>query len=80
MPIYEYQCPECGGIQETLILPGGQEETVQCRHCGASGMQRVLSAHAAPPTFRRPHGQTCCGREERCSTPPCSSGGTCSRG
>lgn len=79
MPIYEYQCPECSGIQEVLVPPGGREESVKCDRCGKPGMERVLSAHNAPSSFHRPKGQTCCGQEERCSTPPCSSGGTCAK-
>jgi putative FmdB family regulatory protein len=77
MPIYEYQCPECGRIQEVLIAPGDRDDAIPCDRCGASQAQRVLSAHAAAPAFSRPKGHTCCGREERCATPPCASEGTC---
>jgi putative FmdB family regulatory protein len=77
MPIYEYQCQECGGIQESLVLPGGSEGSVQCQRCGAANMGRVLSAHTAQPTFSRPKGQTCCGRTEQCDSPPTGSGKTC---
>jgi ubiquinone/menaquinone biosynthesis C-methylase UbiE len=41
---------------------------------------RVLSAGSF--TFQKTQrvpGHTCCGREERCETPPCSDGGTCRR-
>lgn len=79
MPIYEYLCPVCGGIREVLVSPGEQEESIQCDGCGNAEMERILSAHSAPRTVNRPKGLTCCGSEERCSTPPCSTGGTCRR-
>ena len=79
MPIYEYQCEACGAVSEYLV---GREddERIQCKVCGASAMNRILS----PSSFmlhspRRMPGRTCCGREERCETPPCSDGGTCRR-
>ena len=77
MPIHEYRCPECGEIREALILPGGQEEAVLCERCDSTRMERVLSAHSAPPAFVRPKGQTCCGRTEQCGSPPSGSGKTC---
>lgn len=80
MPIYEYQCPDCGNIQEALVLQGGADGFApSCGRCGGRSMTRVMSAHSAPVSFSRPKGQTCCGKEERCDTPPCSAGGGCRR-
>ena len=80
MPIYEYRCEACGAVSEYLVGLG-DDERIQCKVCGGSGMKRILSVSSI--TFQsawRMHGRTCCGREERCETPPCSDGGTCRRG
>jgi putative FmdB family regulatory protein len=77
MPIYEYRCEACGAVSEYLVGLG-DDERVLCKVCGASGMNRILSASSfTSQSPRRMPGRTCCGREERCETPPCSDGGGC---
>jgi putative FmdB family regulatory protein len=79
MPIFEYQCKECMTVSEFLIGIGSKEP-IACKTCGSLEMERVLSTsffldsatHQAP-------GRTCCGREERCERPPCSTEGNCRR-
>ena len=46
MPIYEFRCGSCEERFEALVDVGTENE--DCRICGASGAQRVLSAQAAP--------------------------------
>jgi putative FmdB family regulatory protein len=79
MPIYEYRCEACGAVSEYLVGLG-DDERIQCKLCGDSGMNRILSASSftLQSSGRMPD-RTCCGREERCETPPCSDGGTCRR-
>ena len=80
MPIYEFQCKVCGERFEYLVGLG-KDEDVLCKNCGSPVMERVQSvASFMNPKSERAHGQTCCGREERCETPPCSDTGTCRRG
>jgi len=79
MPIYEYRCMKCGATSEFLVGLG-EDDLISCQHCGCPDMERILS----PTSFlghamERAPGHTCCGREERCETPPCSRGGTCKR-
>jgi len=79
MPIYEYKCNNCGRVQEFLVL-NNQKQDIICPNCGSKDMERVLS----PTTFSfrtstRLPGRTCCGREERCESPPCETGGICRR-
>ncbi len=77
MPIYEYRCEACGAVSEYLVGLG-DDERVLCKVCGASGMNGILSASSfTSQSPRRMPGRTCCGREERCETPPCSDGGGC---
>ena len=80
MPIYEYRCKACGLTSEYLIGVGWDED-ILCKECGSTEMERVLSvASFGGQMSERPSGRTCCGREERCETPPCSDSGTCRRG
>ena len=79
MPIYEYRCKACGAVSEYLVGLG-DDDRIRCKVCGGSEMNRIPSASSF--TFQSPGrmpGRTCCGREERCKTPPCSDGGTCRR-
>ncbi|MBN2123068.1 MAG: zinc ribbon domain-containing protein [Deltaproteobacteria bacterium] len=79
MPIYEYRCESCGSVSEYLVGMGN-DEPIACRQCGSRDMNRILSASSfALQSSERLPGRTCCGREERCETPPCSTGGTCRR-
>jgi len=80
MPIYEYRCKACGATSEHLVGMGKDEE-IACKDCGSTELERILSvASFMGGISDRTPGRTCCGREERCSTPPCSGGGTCRRG
>jgi putative FmdB family regulatory protein len=43
MPIYEYQCNECGKISEFLLIKADQPYIPQCKRCKSKKMTRVLS-------------------------------------
>lgn len=74
MPIYEYRCATCEGHVEVLIRP--TTVTPVCPNCGSPLTHKLFSVpHVVRSEPRRPAGHTCCGREERCDTPPCSGGG-----
>ena len=45
MPLYEYQCPNCGSNFEELVQRGSTEPVV-CPSCGETKPQRKLSAFA----------------------------------
>ena len=51
MPIYEFECGECGARFEELIAAG---ESVACPSCGAEGSRRLYS-EVSPPG-RQPRG------------------------
>ena len=78
MPIYEYRCNNCAATFELLVRDG---KTATCPDCGSASVDKLFSAPfvSSGQTARQP-GHTCCGREERCASPPCSEGGTCRRG
>ena len=48
MPIYEYECAKCGKRSSVLTLRASERVTAKCRHCGASGMRRLMSRFAMP--------------------------------
>jgi putative FmdB family regulatory protein len=77
MPIYEYRCRNCHATFEILVRAG---TAVTCSHCGSSSLDKLVSApFVSSGQTARLAGRTCCGREERCDTAPCSVGGTCRR-
>ena len=77
MPIYEYRCRECAGTFELLVRTG---TTVRCPSCGSLSVDKLLSVpFVSSGQTARQAGHTCCGREERCATPPCSEGSQCWR-
>jgi putative FmdB family regulatory protein len=78
MPIYEYRCRSCGSVSEIWEGVEMRSDPVKCSHCGESRLEKILSI-SHPAKNPRPKGSTCCGRQERCDKPPCSSGGTCRR-
>lgn len=79
MPIYEYECLDCGKISE-IFFRSPNTETIECPICGSKNLQKLVSASYAIRMDASMPGRTCCGRTERCETPPCSLDGTCRRG
>lgn len=80
MPIYEYRCKDCGKISEILTKMNHYDEILKCKDCGSPNLEKLMSLPFA--TFRHIEhapGTTCCGKSERCDTPPCSGGGVCRR-
>ena len=81
MPVYEYKCQDCGKITEIFQKGLDQESRPVCSNCGSINLTKLISAPAMVRVgASSPKGTTCCGRTERCDTPPCSDNGTCKRG
>jgi putative FmdB family regulatory protein len=79
MPIYEYKCSNCGEITEVFQKTYAQN-SVNCQHCGSNHMERIVSIPGVVKVAGTAEkGTTCCGRTERCDTPPCSVGEGCRR-
>jgi len=80
MPIYEYKCQECGKVFEVFFRSLHQEIDISCSHCNSKNLKKIFSTPSAVTVGdSASKGLTCCGRTERCSTPPCSDGETCRR-
>lgn len=76
MPIYEYECLNCGGLSEFIEGVSGRTRDRLCKHCGGVSLRRVLSKGVTSRmdgVVGAQGGRTCCGREERCGEP----GGCC---
>jgi putative FmdB family regulatory protein len=78
MPIYEYHCKSCGE-QVELLIRSGMNAPPTCPNCGSTLLEKLFSTPYVMTGESRPADRTCCGREERCETPPCSEGRTCRR-
>jgi putative FmdB family regulatory protein len=79
MPIYDYGCQACGQISEIFVQGVDNPEPITCPVCGSERMEKLFSAPYLLQTQTRSAGKTCCGKSERCETPPCSTGDICSR-
>ncbi len=73
MPIYEYKCKDCGKITEILTGVIKSDNKFECNNCGGNNLEKMFSTPYLSKNTR-PKGKTCCGKEERCETPPCSTG------
>lgn len=72
MPIYEYKCSNCGEIIE-VFQKTSLQKNVNCQYCGSNDMEKLFSIPGSVKVAdTSPKGSTCCGRTERCDTPPCS--------
>ncbi|MFH0800743.1 MAG: zinc ribbon domain-containing protein [Pseudomonadota bacterium] len=75
MPIYEFDCRQCGKRSEVLIRQS--EEKINCPACGSSELTRLLSTFSARGRDGEAHvhaggGCSCCPSALTC---PRSSGG-----
>lgn len=47
MPIYEYQCRECGVVFEKIQKVDEGGEALKCPHCGEEMPEKVLSSFSS---------------------------------
>ena len=47
MPLYEYECQNCGKVVEILWRRSEDEQGMKCPGCGGSELRRKLSAFSA---------------------------------
>lgn len=66
MPLYEYECEECGERFETLVSAAKKDQTRTCPACGSKKTGRVPSTFAVGTASKS---------EPQCTT--CCPGGTC---
>ncbi len=78
MPIYDYRCRECGQVHE-VFLQRADAAPERCPSCGSEDLERLLSTFNIRGDTLGTGGLTCCGSDERCDIPPCSTDGSCRR-
>jgi len=69
MPIYEFECEECGKVFEELVL-GSNASNVKCKNCGSQKVRKLISQVAFKSS-----GKFVSAASSRCSG---CSGGSCS--
>jgi len=79
MPIYEYKCQRCGQVSELLVKTMSGGEYLSCPRCGSGDLEKLLSVPTLLKENTASPSHTCCGRTERCETPPCSTNDRCRR-
>ncbi|MDQ6964102.1 MAG: zinc ribbon domain-containing protein [Mariprofundales bacterium] len=76
MPIYEYDCQQCGARIE--LLRRASDDAPTCTECSSSNLKKRISAAAigsgAPDT---PCGRAPCSQQQGSPQPDCSSGICC---
>jgi putative FmdB family regulatory protein len=72
MPMYEYQCQECGSQFSLLRRMSQSDSDIVCTQCGAPQIQRLFSVFAA-------HSKESNGAVSSLAGDSCS-GGTCGMG
>jgi putative FmdB family regulatory protein len=50
MPIYEYQCLECGKKFERLVRSRSASVAIECPQCGGRKVEKLLSAFGVQTT------------------------------
>lgn len=78
MPIYDFKCRDCGKVSE-VFLRKESGQAAPCPDCGGMNMDKLFSASYSIRQGSSTHGDTCCGRAERCESPPCSRDEGCHR-
>lgn len=79
MPLYDFKCHACEKISEFLVSNPADYSHLSCPDCGSHNLERLICAPSLVKVNARAPGTTCCGREERCETSPCSTGERCRR-
>ena len=77
MPIFEFECLDCGQNTE-ILMASSETDLVACGNCGGKNLKKLLSAHASvSPTGKFPENAAdrCCGS----GGPPssCAGPGSC---
>jgi putative FmdB family regulatory protein len=64
MPLFDYQCKDCGKLNEILLV--GTTKSPKCNYCGSRNLKKLLSAHSSisgpgKKNMPGPGDTACCG-------------------
>ncbi|MGB6865958.1 MAG: FmdB family zinc ribbon protein [Candidatus Aminicenantaceae bacterium] len=80
LPIYEFECQDCGKTTEFFFRATQDNVDLLCSQCHSTKLLKIFSAPATVINRQTSSGGlTCCGSTERCDAPPCSNGNSCRR-
>ncbi len=79
MPIFEYQCDDCGTRFEKLLRRAGETAGIACPSCGEAHLSECLSTFAAHANSSRSPGACSADAMPSCGSGMCGSPGFCSR-
>jgi putative FmdB family regulatory protein len=48
MPLYEYECLQCGAQFEKLIRSSADASSLKCPECGSNSLEERFSSFASP--------------------------------
>lgn len=79
MPLYEYQCTDCGKLSEILVMSGSDRKVI-CPACGSAKMSRQISATSSLTgrsgmSMPGPGDTSCCGSSPAAAG--CAGPGSC---
>lgn len=61
MPLFEYECQDCGTKSEILVI--GSNPSLECRSCGGHDLRKLLSVPSSLSGVAKPSipaGAPCC--------------------
>ncbi|HTI68851.1 MAG TPA: zinc ribbon domain-containing protein [Candidatus Limnocylindria bacterium] len=66
MPIYEFQCDDCGKDSEILVRTSAWEGSTTCPACGSKHLKKKFSTFAASVAGGSGDGPSCSGVPSSC--------------
>ena len=78
MPLYEFQCADCGHICEHIVAGRDKTNGLTCTGCGSTNLNKLISKSNIGKFSSPKNGQFGCGAPERCGGPEgCPGAGGC---
>ena len=78
MPLYEFQCADCGHICEHIVAGSDKTSGLTCTGCGSTSLNKLISKSNIGKASAPACGQFGCASPERCAGPQgCPGAGGC---
>ncbi len=78
MPLYEFQCADCGHICEHIVAGSDKINGLTCPGCGSTSLNKLISKSNIGKASASACGQFGCASPERCAGPQgCPGAGGC---
>jgi putative FmdB family regulatory protein len=78
MPLYEFQCADCGHVSEHIVAGRDKTDGLTCTDCSSANLNKLISKSNIAKFSSPKTGQFGCGTPERCGGPEgCPGAGGC---